>query len=92
MYVCMYVCNCTTDIGNWCASRRLQLNENKELAWFGKRSYMKDLANMVKTGTVGACVIQSVTMDQDLSVLLDQELSMTQYIAKVTSSCFYQLN
>ena len=28
---------------------------------------------------------------RDLGVLLDQELSMTQHIAKVTSSCFYQL-
>jgi len=37
------------------------------------------LVNMEKTVTVCA------------SVLLDQELSMTQHIAKVTSSCFYRL-
>jgi len=41
--------------------------------------------------TVGPCVIQPAAAVRDLGVLLDQELSMTQHIAKVTSSCFYQL-
>jgi hypothetical protein len=41
--------------------------------------------------TVGASVIQPAAVVRDLGVLLDQELSMTQHIARVTSSCFYQL-
>ena len=49
--------DCTTDIINWCASHRLQLNENEtELAWFGKRSRLNKLVNMEQTVTVGASV------------------------------------
>ena len=84
--------DCTTDISNWCASRRLQLNENKtEMAWFGKRSRLNKLANMEQTVTVGASVIKPAAVLRDLGVLFDQELSMIQHIARVTSSCFYQL-
>jgi len=73
----------------WC---RLQLNENKtELAWFGKRCRLNKLVNMEQTVTVGASVIQPVAAVQDLGVLLDQELSMTQNIVRVKSSCFYQM-
>jgi len=80
--------DCTTDISNWCASRRLQLNENKtELAWFVKHSRLNKLVNMEQTVTVGASVMQPAAAVQDL----DQELSMTQHIAKVTSLCFSQL-
>ena len=46
--------DCTTDISNWCASRRLQLNENKtELAWFGKRSQLNE--NKTKLARFGKC-------------------------------------
>ena len=84
--------DCTTDISNWCASRRLQLNENKtELARFDKRSRLNKLVDMEHTVTVGTSVIQPAAVVRDLSVLIDQELSMSQHIAGVTSSCFYQL-
>jgi len=43
------------------------------------------------TVTVGASVIQPAAAVRDLGLQIDQELSMTQHIAKVTSSCFYQL-
>ena len=46
---------------------------------------------MELTVTVSAGVFQSSSVVRDLSVLLDQELGMTQYIERVTSSCFYQL-
>ena len=65
--------DCTTDISNWCASRRLQLNEGKtELAWFGKRSRLVQLASMKQTVTVGASVIHPSSVVRDLGVLLDQ--------------------
>ena len=68
--------DCTTDIINWCASQRLQLDENKtELAWFGKRSRQNKLVNMEQIVTVGASVIQPAAVVRDLGVLLDQELS-----------------
>jgi hypothetical protein len=84
--------DCTTDISSWCASRRLQLNENKtELAWFGKRSRLNKLSNMEQSVTVGASVIHPSAVVRDLGILLDQELNMMQHIEKVTSVCFYQL-
>jgi len=84
--------DCTTDISNWCASCRLQLKENNtEHTWFSKRSRLNKLAKMEQTVTVGASVIQPAAAVRDLGVLPDQELSMTQHIVKVTSSCFYQL-
>jgi len=46
---------------------------------------------MEQTVTVGASVIQPAAAVRDFGVLLDQELSMTQHIAEVTSSRFNQL-
>jgi hypothetical protein len=64
--------DCTTDISNWCVSRRPQLNEDKtELAWFGKHSRLVQLASMEQTVTVGASVIQPSSVVRDLGVLLD---------------------
>ena len=84
--------DCTMDISRWCSSRRLQLNEAKtELAWFGKRSRLIKLAESDNAVTIGANVIQPKTVVRDLGVLLDSELSMKQHIAKVTSTCYYQL-
>jgi len=52
---------------------------------------LNKLVNMEQTVTVGDSVIQPAAAVRDLGVLLDQEISMIQHIAKVTSSCFYLL-
>jgi len=37
--------DCVSEVGDWCASRRLQLNTSKtELAWFGSRTSMQKLS------------------------------------------------
>jgi hypothetical protein len=70
-------------------SGRLQLNDGKtELAWFGKRSQIRRLADLDCTVTVGTSVIQPKDVVRDLGIMLDSELSMKQHIAKVTSTCF----
>jgi len=46
---------------------------------------------MKQTVTVGVGVIKPAASVRNLGVLLDQTLSITQHIAKATSSCFYQL-
>ena len=48
-------------------------------------------ADLQCTVTVGTSVIQPKDVVRDLGVMLDSELSMQQHIAKVTSTCFYQL-
>ena len=63
-----------------------------ELAWFGKRSRLRRLADLDCTVTVGTSVIKPKDVVRDLGVMLDSELSMKQHIAKVTSTCFYHLH
>jgi hypothetical protein len=81
-----------TDVGSWCSSRRLQLNQSKtELAWFGKPSRLDSLRLQNTTVTVGTVTIQSSAVVRDLGVLLDSELSMKKHVAKsrqhVSTSC-----
>jgi len=65
--------------------------KSTELAWSRKHARLNKLVNMEQTVTVGARVIRPTAAVWDLGILLDQELSMTQHIAWVTSSGFYQL-
>src|SRR5258706_14028167 len=84
--------DCSTDVGRSCASRRLNLNDEKtELIWFGKRARLDQLANMDRTVTVGTSVIKptDVVHVRNLGVLLDSGLTMKQHIATGTSICFY---
>jgi len=87
---CLRVHNCSTELCEWCASRRVQLNAAKtELAWFGKRSRLDSVAT--RSITIGSSIIQPSRVVRDLGVLFDSELGMKQHISKVTSCCFYQL-
>ena len=54
-------------------------------------SHLIKLADMKQTVTVGTSVIHPAAVVRDLGVLLDQDLRMSQHIARVKSSCFYQL-
>ena len=84
--------DCTSDLVGWCASRRLQLNEAKtELAWFGKPSRLASLASMGTSVTVGSSTINPSSAARDLGVILDAELTLKPQIARMTSTCFYQL-
>ena len=84
--------DCTADLVGWCASRRLQLNEAKtELAWFGKPSRLASLVSMGTSVTVGSSTINPSSAVRDLGVILDAELTLKPQIARMTSTCFYQL-
>ena len=83
---------CILDIGDWCSSRRLQLNETKtELIWFGSKKSLGKVPESELNLTVGSNIIQPVKSVRDLGVQLDTELLMKTHVSKVTSSCFYQL-
>jgi len=58
----------TSATANWCASRQLQLNENKiELAWFGKQSRLTNLLTWSRRWpSSGASVIQPAAAVRDL--------------------------
>lgn len=84
--------NCSADMIQWCASRRLQLNANKtEVIWFGSRSNLNKLSRCDLSVKVGCEVIQPSHVVRNLGVHLDAQLSMKQHIAKVAAACFYHL-
>ena len=84
--------SCTLDLGDWCSSRRLQLNETKtELIWFGSKKILGKVPERELNLTVGSNIIQPVKSVRDLGVQLDTELSMKTHVSKVASRCFYQM-
>lgn len=84
--------SCVSDLQEWCASRRLQLNPSKtELIWLGSRASLKKLSTADCTLVVGSTVIQPSSVVRNLGVLFDSELTFKQHISRTVSSCFYQL-
>jgi hypothetical protein len=81
-----------SDVGSWCASRRLQLNANKtELIWFGMPSSLAKLdPNSLKLHA-GNVDIEPSDAVRDLGVYFDSKMSMRQHISRITKNCFFQL-
>ena len=81
--------NCPTDIGT---VRLTSTSTKRELM---RSSRLKQLANIEQTVTVSASVIQPAALRQRFKSSAfyptKNVYSMTQHIANVTSSCFYQL-
>jgi hypothetical protein len=66
---------CTANVGQWCASRRLQLNASKtELIWFGLRQHLAEIPSNDLLLSVKSGIIHPVNFVRDLGVLLDSEL------------------
>ena len=84
---CQRLVSCISDLQQWCASRRLQLNASKtELIWLGSRVALQKLST-----TDSSTTIQPSSVVRNLGVLFDNELTFTQHVSKIVSSCFYQL-
>ena len=83
---------CLAETRPWCASRRLQLNDNKtELFWFGSAANLRKMAPLSGDIRIGQSVVAPSSVVRDLGVMLDAELSMREHISKTTQSCFYHL-
>jgi len=83
---------CVADVRQWCQSRRLQLNSSKsEIIWLGTRHTLQKITPSNLTLEIGDEVVQPASVVRDLGVLIDQELTLKQHVAKIASSCFYQL-
>ena len=81
-----------TDVKEWCASMRLQLNTTKtEVMWFGTPNSLRKLPDEMWTIDVGAEKLTTVQDVHYLGICLDGELSMRTHIASVTQSAFYHL-
>ena len=83
---------CVTAVGDWCASRRLQLNPSKtELIWFGSHVSLRKIAANDLSLRVGNDVVTPVDAVRDLGVILDSELTMQRHVNKVASACFFHI-
>jgi len=68
---------CVSSVQQWCARRRLQLNEDKsELIWFASRCMLKKLRAKDTTMTVWLAIIKPVESVRNLGVILDSQLTM----------------
>jgi hypothetical protein len=88
----MVLQSCVSDVINWCAPRRLQLNGDKtELAWFGSHAKLTKLAQSDCSITIGNVTIKPSSVVRNLGVWLDSELTLKQHVAKLANSCYFQL-
>ena len=68
---------CVSEVAKWCASRRLQLNDDKsEMIWFGSRSNLAKLELINMSLQVGTSNIQPSSVVRDLGVYMDSQLTM----------------
>jgi hypothetical protein len=84
--------NCFIDVSDWCASKRLQLNDSKtEVLWFGSAANLRKIPLGSCAIFAGPSVIEPVTVVRDLGVMIDSELSMRQHVSQVARACFFHL-
>ena len=83
---------CSADVMNWCAARRLKLNANKtEELLVGSKNNLTKLVSQDLTLTIGTETIKPTAAVRDQGMWLNSELSSKQHVAKVANACFYQL-
>jgi len=84
--------SCVSEVAKRCASRRLQLNDEKtEMIWFGSRSDLAKLQRINLSLQVGTSNIQPSSVVRDLGVYMDSELTMKKHVAKIAAACFYHI-
>ena len=77
---------CTAATKDWCAPRRLRLNDGRmEVIWLGTRGRLQQLAD------IGSHIIKPPTVVRDLGVFIDAELTFCEHVRRVTSSYFFHL-
>lgn len=87
-----HLTSCISDVVEWCASRRLQLNPDKtEVIWFGSNSNLTKLRRINRSLQVGTSAIEPSSVVRDLGVHLDSELEMKPHIMKTAATCFYHI-
>jgi hypothetical protein len=74
----------------WLSSNRLRLNSSKtQYIWLGTRQQLAKL-DLASLATDFPHVTFSTSV-RDLGVILDQELTFSEHIQKLSRACFYQL-
>jgi hypothetical protein len=84
--------DCFADVSRWCASKRLQLNENKtELLLFGIAISLTKIPLGSDAMQAGYSDIKSAHVVRDLGVMLYAQLPMRDHISRTAQACFFHL-
>jgi len=83
------VTGCVSEVAKWCATRRLQLNDDKtEMIWFGSRS---NLAKLQRINLSLQHTAQQRRPGSGRPSIWTQELTMKEHVTKITAACFYHI-
>ena len=83
-----HLTSCIVRIGDWMASNCLKINEDKtQVIWLGTRQQLSKLTE--NRLTLPNATVQFSTVVNDLGVLTDSQLSMSNHIAVLSRSCFF---
>jgi len=82
--------SCIVMIRDWMASNCLKLNEDKtQVIWLGTRQQLSKLTE--NRLTLLNATVQFSTVVNNLGVLIDSQLSMSNHIAALSRSCFFHV-
>jgi hypothetical protein len=82
--------DCTERIDEWMGSNRLKLNQDKtQIIWIGTRQQLSKV-NVAEL-TLSSAVVNFSSTVSDLVVLIDSQLNMSDHVASVCRSCYFQL-
>ena len=82
--------DCIDEITAWASSNRLQINPSKsEFIWCTTARWIKLIPT--ESFDLGGSIIQPSKSVRDLGAYIDRDMSMTNHISRLVSSCFYQL-
>ena len=82
--------DCVERIDQWMGSNTLRLNQDKaQIIWIGTRQQLS-MVNVTELTLSTAAVSLSSTVS-DLGLLIDGQLNMSDHIASVCRSCYFQL-
>jgi len=84
--------SCLSEVAKWCASCRLQLNDDKtEMIWLGSHFNLAKLERINLSLQVGISNIHPSSVVRDLGVCMESELTMKEHVAKIAAACFYHI-
>ena len=82
--------DCVTDIDRWMNCNRLKLNADKtQVIWVGTRQQLVKLADT--DVMLQSTVVHSSPTVIDLGVHIDDQLTMSDHVAHLSRTCFFQL-
>ena len=81
---------CIERIEQWMGRNRLKLNQDKtQIIWIGTRQQLAKVSAIELT--LPSAVVRFSTIVSDLGFIVDSQLNMSDHVAQVCRSCYFQL-